>query len=57
MISEGSSKQEVNPIYNTSKGVKPTQINIQGDEELPNTGKTKATHRSEKMSTILGFGK
>lgn len=57
MISEGSSKQEVNPIYNMSKGVKPTQINIQGDEELPNTGKTKATHLSEKMSTILGFGK
>lgn len=57
MISEGSSKQEVNPIYNTSKGVKPTQINIQGDEELPNTGKTKATHLSEKMSTIWGFGK
>lgn len=56
MISEGSSKQEVNPIYNTSKGVEPTQINIQGDEELPNTGKTK-THLSKKVSTILGFGK
>lgn len=57
MISEGSSKQEVNPIYKISKGVEPTQINIQGDEELPNTGKTKATHLSEKMSTVLGFGK